>query len=609
MISRMRSCIDKVPTIGWIIGLQSCLLLVNCLYCSPAFDEWGHLPSGLYHWQFADYRPYCVNPPLVRSLVAIPVWCLGGGFAQHIPSEYLGYRSEWRLAELYFAQFGLWTHVYMAVARLVVAAIACFGTWTIYLIGKLFYSRSAGLVASLLWATSPMVLTFGANIVSDIPLTVALLWAMLAFLKWNQDHTYRSAMLMGLASSIAIGCKLTGIFAPIAITCILLVRLLRQLIRILSVSSDSDSEAGTATKGAYATPLIQKPKGFLRTCPNTWAKVKLAWMLQISIAVVTAIAALNILCNFDRSFQTLGSFSFYSHTLRGDTIDRNSTNRFHGTSLENVRVPLPAVFLEGMDIQKHDFESKMTSYFFGDRRDHGWYEYYVVGIFLKEPVTIWAIFLIGISVLKDKLFRFNQLEICLALPSVLLLIFVSSQTGFNHHVRYVLPVFPIIYLFAGKVCDLLSKRRAITTALLCAYCLSSASNVPRSYAYFSEIVGGPKNGWKYLDNSNLDWGQDLMTAMIWSYRKEPKTPTNILYSIPMANFEGIIAGVTDGRPLLAKNTDGEFVPTAAGDWLVFAQTLTEPEGTWFRNQKPDRFISSTIRLYKVSHSQLLPKGL
>ena len=32
---------------------------------------------------------------------------------------------------------------------------------------------------------------------------------------------------------------------------------------------------------------------------------------------------------------------------------------------------------------------------------------------------------------------------------------------------------------------------------------------PHYLAYFNETVGGSENGWKYLVDSNLDWGQDL----------------------------------------------------------------------------------------------------
>jgi len=38
---------------------------------------------------------------------------------------------------------------------------------------------------------------------------------------------------------------------------------------------------------------------------------------------------------------------------------------------------------------------------------------------------------------------------------------------------------------------------------------TSIKTYPHYLAYFNELVGGPKNGYKYLVDSNLDWGQDL----------------------------------------------------------------------------------------------------
>jgi len=32
---------------------------------------------------------------------------------------------------------------------------------------------------------------------------------------------------------------------------------------------------------------------------------------------------------------------------------------------------------------------------------------------------------------------------------------------------------------------------------------------PYFLAYFNESIGGPQNGYKYVTDSNLDWGQDL----------------------------------------------------------------------------------------------------
>ncbi|HUY92421.1 MAG TPA: hypothetical protein VMV10_27005 [Pirellulales bacterium] len=42
---------------------------------SPTCDEVGHLPAGLYCWEFGRFDVYRVNPPLVRALAALPVAC------------------------------------------------------------------------------------------------------------------------------------------------------------------------------------------------------------------------------------------------------------------------------------------------------------------------------------------------------------------------------------------------------------------------------------------------------------------------------------------------------------------------------------------------------
>ncbi len=41
------------------------------------------------------------------------------------------------------------------------------------------------------------------------------------------------------------------------------------------------------------------------------------------------------------------------------------------------------------------------------------------------------------------------------------------------------------------------------------YVVSSVAIFPHYLAYFNELAGGPRNGYKYLGDSNLDWGQDL----------------------------------------------------------------------------------------------------
>jgi hypothetical protein len=38
---------------------------------------------------------------------------------------------------------------------------------------------------------------------------------------------------------------------------------------------------------------------------------------------------------------------------------------------------------------------------------------------------------------------------------------------------------------------------------------------PNFLSYFNEIAGGPDNGWRYLRDSNIDWGQDLPALSLY----------------------------------------------------------------------------------------------
>lgn len=43
------------------------------------------------------------------------------------------------------------------------------------------------------------------------------------------------------------------------------------------------------------------------------------------------------------------------------------------------------------------------------------------------------------------------------------------------------------------------------------YFVPSVLILPRSYAFFTEAVGGTNVGWRSLGDGNLDWGQDIPT--------------------------------------------------------------------------------------------------
>jgi hypothetical protein len=46
------------------------------------------------------------------------------------------------------------------------------------------------------------------------------------------------------------------------------------------------------------------------------------------------------------------------------------------------------------------------------------------------------------------------------------------------------------------------------------YIVSSVLIFPNYLAYFNEFVG-PENGYKYVADSNIDWGQDIKRTYLW----------------------------------------------------------------------------------------------
>jgi hypothetical protein len=53
-------------------------------------------------------------------------------------------------------------------------------------------------------------------------------------------------------------------------------------------------------------------------------------------------------------------------------------------------------------------------------------------------------------------------------------------------------------------------------ALALWYAGGTLSQHPYYLAYFNELDGGPRNGWRLLVDSNLDWGQDLKRLAEWA---------------------------------------------------------------------------------------------
>ena len=90
---------------------------------------------------------------------------------------------------------------------------------------------------------------------------------------------------------------------------------------------------------------------------------------------------------------------------------------------------------------------------------------------------------------------------------------MASRANLQIGMRYLLPVYPLIFIIASIFIVELFKSKLIYKvmgiALILWSILIQVLIWPHYLSYFNEFAGGPDNGWKYLRDSNIDWGQDL----------------------------------------------------------------------------------------------------
>ena len=101
---------------------------------------------------------------------------------------------------------------------------------------------------------------------------------------------------------------------------------------------------------------------------------------------------------------------------------------------------------------------------------------------------------------------------------IILYVYVSISGGLNIGFRHLFPILPFAYLLISKkISDftreihLMSQRtfRLIVLIFMIWVFLIPVINYPSYTSYFNESIGGSKNGYAYVTDSNTDWGQDL----------------------------------------------------------------------------------------------------
>jgi hypothetical protein len=452
-----------------LLAVHAGLLAWAATRHSPCTDEVGHLPAGLSHWYFGRFDLYRVNPPLVRMLAAVPVACAGP--ATDWRSFHNGLRPEWEVGLDFVEANGPRVFAYFTWARWACIPLSLLGGCVCWRWAGQLYGPAAGLLALTLWCFCPNVLAHAQLITPDAG--AAALGVTAAYLFWR----WLGAPTLGRAVAAGVGLGL----AELAKTTWLLLFILWPILWCL-----------------YGRPRRRQGG-------------------QLATLLLCGLGMLHLGYGCEDSFVALEDFHFVSQALGSD----GSGNRFAGTWLGRLPVPVPKNYLLGIDLQKREFEADTPAYLAGRWQRGGWWYYYLYALAVKVPLGTWLLVL-GTATAR-LLGRGGAVpwrdETVVLVPAAAALVLVSSQTGLNQHLRYVLPAFPFVFVWVSQAARIATSAGRLVTGMAAAALLwsvgSSLAVYPHSLSYFNEWAGGPQGGHAHLLGSNLDWGQDLFYLRRW----------------------------------------------------------------------------------------------
>ena len=564
-------------------GILLLLLLIHTVLLawvafrnSPTLNEPGHLVSGLAHWNFARFEPYSVNPPLVRLIAAMPV--LASEHQTDWRNIHSGRRPEFSMGTDFVAANGHRTFWLTTIARWVCIPLSLMGLFVCYCWAFELFGGRAAVMAALLWCFSPNIVGHASLLTCDAHSASIGIAVWYLFWRWLRVFSWGRTISCGIMLGLAVCAKATlVVFYPL----IPLVWCCLQL----SVPK-SDRSVGIGRQFVQGIVLI-----------------------GVSIYVVNSVYC------YDGTFKELGDFHFTSKTLTkaASGASPGNVNVFRGTWLERIPVPFPADFVQGIDLQKRDFENfAAPSYLRGTFQSAGWWYYYIYAALVKIPLGTLA--LVVIFTLTGRLFRLPlPVSLTVTAPAVTVACVVSANFGFSHHFRYVIPALPFMFVGISQLARNNVVPSAVTGVLIVWSLISSLWVYPHSLSYFNELAGGPINGRQHLINSNIDWGQDLGYLHRWSRKNDA-----VLHLAYYGLFDPAETGFSSARPIPTPDTF-DCLPTG---WYAISVNLLQgyPWGAkdgrtdgndaadekelqrvlaWLRGRKPTTYCGYSIYIYHV----------
>lgn len=550
-------CITALLTAHWLLGIDAAQSL------TVTHDEYWHLPAGLAAWKLGRFDADNLNPPLTRLWDALPLLCTAAAFDPATPPG-----DAFQLGDRFLTDNRPHYERYLALTRSMnlLFSVLLGGVLAVWAY-ELFGMKSACLAAAL-WAFCPTALANAALVTPDMGAAFEFTCTLFFCWRFAKHPNWRRAAGLGILLGLAQLTKFTNLLLyPLCAMTWLVVRV-----------------------------------GSCDVSPATWKKQLGNWCLLVAVSL----GVLNAGYLFRGSFEGLNEYQFKS-----DSMIRLA--KVLGP-MRTAPVPLPRDYLEGLDRQRQIMEGPHPVYLDGEWNQHGFGTYYLRALAYKLPHGAQALMALTLFciVWPGRLHHLGRVQGLLLLP-VLAIIAVASSIGMQLGIRYLLPAFPLLFLWASQAARWLDwqnfRYRTVLLVALIAALPWSLRFHPHHLAYFNELSGGPPMGRKHLLDSNLDWGQDLRGLALYLDQQQigeiglayfgmlPPSELGIKYHLPPSwrpepGWYAVSVNFSSGRPHTIRNPDGTL------------RSVNFREFAYFSDFKPVAQMGYSIDVYHISTADI-----
>jgi hypothetical protein len=373
---------------------------------------------------------------------------------------------------------GLWKTALgrFAVARLVTILVSMLVAYLVFIWSRSLHGFVPAIFSLLLYVFDPNIIAHSQLVTTDLYILGAVCFAFYRLWLFANQRTLKNGLWFLLVLGVSQVVKYTAItLFPLSLLALLIYD-------------------WRAFRDSFNTPNELK----------RFFKIYLGYILA---AIVSIILMINGGFLFNRVFTRFGDYQFRSTPFI--TLQKNAV-------LQQIPVPVPYPYLEGLDWMIHTEQSGSrygNIYLLGQlSKPGGFWGYYFIAALLKVPIASQAIILMSfILYFVNGKGKSMQDSVFFLTPVIFFIIYFNFFFNTQIGIRYYLVMFPLLYVFSGNFFvgwhGFSIPKKGLGISLIVYLLASVLSYFPYYIPYFNEIVWDKTQTYKYLSDSNLDWGQ------------------------------------------------------------------------------------------------------